>query len=697
MPGVTLTVNSLNVVYNTGTPGPLDWTTALATPLVITDANGGTHPINFSASTPLKVSGTATINLFNLVAGTVGFSLTTQTVTNVSVGGGPVLASGTLTTIGLTVSNLFLGVGGIGFTLTSGSVTVAILSPTATTDTRRWTAVSAQLGGASLVGIPGITLTATELDIDVNQASTGATPLNWTTAFGGSITPPVTLSGPLLEIAATASLSIGSFVYASGSFVIESGGDVYVTPAGATGTVHVSLLELGVSNANVFAGVGANDSTGAGGIGVSLSSVSLGLALMSEIGGSRSYIGLSASGGASLIGVPGITLVGTVQVQVNSASTGAAVDFTQLTAGMLAVPTAPGSGAPTVNLAFTGALLQVSGSLTLSIDGFASVSGNFAFQQGGTVNVTTEGGGSGTATALEIGASNASAFFGVGANNPSGPGAMGLSITGVTFGLALLKATAPINGATSFVALKASGNVALVGITGITASMTNATVSVNEAYDAGGNVIAQAVNFTGHNLSIATGGAPVTLDFAGSTFAATGTISIAIGSFVYVSGTVAFGKGTTLNNVTLAGSSAHAEPQRPDHRREQRQHLRRRRGERLDRRRRHRPRAHRRHVRAGAAEADGRVGRELLRAEGDGHVGRPRRRSRRDHLGHRPRGRRQRLRHHGRRGQLHRPRLLRRDRRLGLDPGLDRFRRPRCCRRAAPSRSASPARRSPRS
>ena len=121
---------------------------------------------------------------------------------------------------------------------------------------------------------------------------------------------------------------------------------------------------------------------------------------------------------------------------------------------------------------------------------------------------------------------------------------MGLSITGVTFGLALLKATAPINGATSFVALKASGNVALVGITGITASITNASVSVNEAYDAAGNVIAQAVNFTGHNLvdrdrrRLA-----VVLDFSGSIFEAPGTISIAIGSFVYISGTVAFEQG----------------------------------------------------------------------------------------------------------------------------------------------------------
>ena len=338
--------------------------------------------------------------------------------------------------------------------------------------------------------------------------------------------------------------------------MIETGGDVFVTPSGATRPSTSRCSRSASSNANVFAGVGASDSSGAGGIGVSLTDVSLGLALMKEIGGSgRSYIGLSASGGAALVGVPGITLSGTVQVQVNSASTGTAVDFTQLTAGKLSIPTAAGTSAPTVDLAFTGALLQVSGSLTLSIDGFASISGSFAFQQGGTVNVTTEGGGTGTATALEIGASERLRVLRCRRRQPDrGPGAMGLSITGVTFGLALLKATAPINGATSFVALKASGNVSLVGITGLTASITNASVSVNEAYDAGGNVIAQAVNFTGHNLSIATGGTPVVLDFAGSTFEAQGTISIAIGSFVYVSGTVAFSKGSTLNDVALSGS-----------------------------------------------------------------------------------------------------------------------------------------------
>ena len=555
IPGVTLSVGTLSVETNSASgtgDSALNWSTVFPG-LVVTDAGGNDHPVDISGNVSLSISGTgATVSLFGLISGSTDFSLTKSTVTGTNLGGVTGLSSATLTTIGLSNASVTLGAGGVGFAVTGGSLTVATLSPTATTDARRWTAISATIGSASLTGIPGVTLTATALEVDVNQASgAGATPLDWTHVPAA----PVSFTGALLEIAGTADIAIGTFVFVHGSFVFETGGDVFVTPSGTTQTVHVSLLEIGIGDASVFAGVGASDASGAGGIGVSLSHVTLGLALMKEIGGSgRSYYAVSASGGAALVGVPGITLNGTVQVQVNSASTGTAVDLTQLAAGKLSIPTAAGTSAPTVDLAFTGQLLQVSGSLTLSIDGFASISGSFAFQQGGSVNVTTEGGGTGTATALEIGASNASAFFGVGADNPTGPGAMGLSITGVTFGLALLKATAPINGATSFVALKASGNVSLVGITGLTASITNASVSVNEAYDAGGNVIAQAVNFTGHNLSIPTGGTPVVLDFAGSTFEAQGTISLAIGGFVYVSGTVAFTKGSTLNDVALSGS-----------------------------------------------------------------------------------------------------------------------------------------------
>src|SRR5439155_24636972 len=197
----------------------------------------------------------------------------------------------------------------------------------------------------------------------------------------------------------------------------------------------VSMLEIGVSGANVFAGIGNPDSNGdgkfdatdvpadSGAVGITLTNVSLGLALMTQLGTATptNYFALSAQGTASLVGITGLTLTGSLQVQVNSATdfNGAnapVVDFTQMPGGKLSVPTGP-SPAPAVDLDFATRLLRVSGSVTIGIDGFAYVDGSFAFEKRDPVPVTLEdlnGVKSGQADILLIGASHARAFFGLG-------------------------------------------------------------------------------------------------------------------------------------------------------------------------------------------------------------------------------------------------------------------------------------------
>src|SRR5207237_8858517 len=100
-----------------------------------------------------------------------------------------------------------------------------------------------------------------------------------TIAVGGI---PITLNGALLQVAADATLQIGdpAFVYASGHFVFTKAADIYITPAGASVTTRVSLLEIGISGGNLFAGVGSPiDGNGAfnpaatGAVGVSLAGV----------------------------------------------------------------------------------------------------------------------------------------------------------------------------------------------------------------------------------------------------------------------------------------------------------------------------------------------------------------------------------------------------------------------------------------
>ena len=89
-----------------------------------------------------------------------------------------------------------------------------------------------------------MTLHADTLTVEINQASVGSTPLDWRTAISGHT---LDLHGSLLRFTADASLSIGDFVYAGGTFAFQKSDDVYVTPAGASTTVRASLLTVGVS------------------------------------------------------------------------------------------------------------------------------------------------------------------------------------------------------------------------------------------------------------------------------------------------------------------------------------------------------------------------------------------------------------------------------------------------------------------
>jgi len=64
--------------------------------------------------------------------------------------GPPSVDDAKLTTFGLRITSpLFIGAGGVGFTVASGTLALAIVTPTAAGDTRSWLAVSASLNGGS--------------------------------------------------------------------------------------------------------------------------------------------------------------------------------------------------------------------------------------------------------------------------------------------------------------------------------------------------------------------------------------------------------------------------------------------------------------------------------------------------------------------------------------------------------------------
>ena len=222
----------------------------------------------------------------------------------------------------------------------------------------------------------------------------------------------------------------------------------------------------------------------------------------------------------------------------------------------------------------------------MALQGFAFISGDFAFEKGTKRTITTED-PAGAATALTgevevmtIGAIHGYAFFGVNgpyfdSNNDgkvdandstANSDAMGLAISNVTFGIALMRPTAtagnPLSPMKSFFALKASGNVALVGIDGFDASILNATVEINQGTPAVAGGVARAVNFKlitpDSELPIRAGPAAtdiVHLDFAGTVFRASGFVTLNIGEFVHFEGNLAFEKGETYTGRVIGATT----------------------------------------------------------------------------------------------------------------------------------------------
>ena len=308
--------------------------------------------------------------------------------------------------------------------------------------------------------------------------------------------------------------------------------------SGTPTTTPVSALEIGVSNGQLFAGVGASDSSGAGGSGIEISNVQIGLAILKDAAG-NTYTALDASGAVAAVGLPAnYQISGSLEVKVNtsSAAGGQVVDFTKLAGGGLSVPTAAGVNPTTVKLAFGSAVaFDVSGALSLNFDNAFTLSGSFEFtQQTQLVNGVS-------ATVLEIGASNVTAFFGA---NGGTADAIGLSLTNGAFGLVLTTV-----GGVHYTALKVSGGVALVGVDGVTLSADSVEIDVNQA--SSGN----ALDLSG-TKSITVGG--VTLNFAGTLFQASVTnATLAFGGFVYVhAASLAFTEGQPLN-VTLSDGTTH--------------------------------------------------------------------------------------------------------------------------------------------
>jgi len=224
--------------------------------------------------------------------------------------------------------------------------------------------------------------------------------------------------------------------------------------------------------------------------------------------------------------------------------------------------------------------LQAAGFVSLTIDEFVHLSGNFAFKKGGEpvlVSLSDDPATTKQMSILEIGASNVNAFVGIGgpywvdsngdgvideSDTPDAEGALGAALGNVEIALALLAPTTPDG--TSYYAVRASGDVAIVGIDGFDLSAENLSIEVNgvSSPTLGAPAVDFIETFGAEGLPIAVGPKPevgdaptVNIDFTGPILRASGTVAMSIEGFVYLSGDFNFEKGDVIPTVSLEGTN----------------------------------------------------------------------------------------------------------------------------------------------
>ena len=342
----------------------------------------------------------------------------------------------------------------VGFQVSNSSVTINSIAFSAQTATFN-------LGSTFQSSITGISATVTKnTQSNLSDASVKLTLGNGTE---GSVMFSVS---SFLEVGAA-----GATLYYTGPGTANGQSVNLINGQGAASSDNVTLMSLGLQGAYAFVGINGPS----GGVtstapsspseGIYLSSVNLALVVMNSTSSSGAvYYGLSASGSATSVGLPGSIAmsVSNVSVQINggnAAANGNVVDFNTTTSSGFT----PGSGysvslssTTSTSLDFSQPLVQASGTIDLSFGGFVYVMGSVFFQEGTQSTVNTTNGtvsngsvvdnGTATVSMLEVIASGVTVFAGVNGPTASNPGvipsnAVGVEIQNASFTLILMDST----------------------------------------------------------------------------------------------------------------------------------------------------------------------------------------------------------------------------------------------------------------
>src|ERR1043166_8152519 len=342
-------------------------------------------------------------------------------------------------------------------------------------------------------------------------------------------------------------LAIAGFVDVSGDFSFSK----TISPANpGVNDVVTTEITIGATNVNSFFGVGGDTASLDDDTGVRLSDGKQGLLISETVdpavttAPTHKYA-LVARGTVALVGVTGLTLSGTVSARVNA--TGTPVTDDGLTTG---TPRKITVGGEDIILDFTATgnsdVKRFEGSsLRLAVAGFVDLTGNYSFSK--TSTPTSPGPNDIVNTELAVAATNVHAFLGAGAATTSTTDDVGIKIDNASLGLLIFNTINPAltTQTPSRYALVANGSASLVGVTGLTLSGDNLSVTVNRT---GTNV----TDTSGNPRTLTAGNQTITLDFRTSGVADLtafeGTnLTLGISGFVSLKGNFSFSKTETRN------------------------------------------------------------------------------------------------------------------------------------------------------
>jgi len=486
--------------------------------------------------------------------------------------------------------NAFAGINGpstndnaLGFELQNLDLALAMMTSSDELDHRSWTTVKASADQAAFIGNDNISISSSNFTIDINQGSgldsdeeENTTVVDYQSSplsvefenedpilidFDGSV-------GSILQAKGDFSLNIYDFFNTSGEIAIEKITDTITTAD--DDTIEVERLTLGANGLDAFIGLnGPADNANA--MGFSVSDVNFALALMSETDDPElddpvKWTSLKAEvGNIQFSGLPDMTVVGDTLTLVMNQVDGVTSDDPNLlvidySENNLDIATGADTAITFDMSGEEGELIRASGNVEIAVSDFFFVQGALGFEKssktvtladdteilGGIISYETEV----DTDIMTVGGEGLSAFVGI--QGSSDEDALGLSLSNVNFGLAMMTSTDDPE--SKWTSLKAnSGAVELVGIDDFTLGASTVSVEVNTASLPTDSV----VDYDKTSLDIVTGPeSTITLDMSGSkgktVKAVFGDATLAISDYIHISGSFYFenNSGRSIDVVT---------------------------------------------------------------------------------------------------------------------------------------------------